>query len=138
MEQKSGINGVLQEIDYCNEMVKFSQCPYAKQYWINMASYKIQEAVNKLKTLSQIKENYIRETEKQFTLLELAQYDGAMGKAAYIAVEGIVYDVSWDPCFGGGSHFGIMAGKDLTAEFKKGHVNDVEVLKDLPIVGVLK
>ena len=138
MVQRSGIKGVLQEINYCNEMVKLSQCPYAKQYWINMATYKIQEAVNKLETLSQVKEKPIRETKKQFTIQELAQYDGTMGKAAYLAVEGVVYDVSWDSCWGGGSHFGLMAGKDLTSEFKKGHVNDGEVLKGLPIVGVLK
>lgn len=50
-----------------------------------------------------------------FTKEKLAQYNGKNGINAYIAVNGIVYDVSskWKD----GKHHGLEAGKDLTQEF---------------------
>ena len=33
-------------------------------------------------------------TEKTFTLAQLAQYDGQNGQPAYVAVDGVVYDVT--------------------------------------------
>ena len=73
---------------------------------------------------------------KEFTLNELAQYDGSMGKPAYVAVNGIVYDVSNVPAWGGGTHFGLQSGKDLTTEFQNCH--SIEKLQKLPQVGILK
>ena len=83
-----------------------------------------------------IGDKYYRE-EKSFTLEELSQYDGSNGKPAYVAVNNVVYDLSNEVAWGGGSHFGITAGKDSTAEFKSCHGN-IEVLKKLPKVGILK
>lgn len=77
------------------------------------------------------------ENERIFTLEELAEYDGARGKPAYVAVEGVVYDVSREATWGGGSHFGLLAGRDLTKEFKDCHGSE-GILKGLPKVGVLK
>lgn len=74
---------------------------------------------------------------KEFTLSELAQYDGTMGKPAYVAVNGIVYDVSNEATWGGASHFGLMAGKDLSSQFQGCHGN-ISVLAKLPRVGILK
>lgn len=74
--------------------------------------------------------------QRQFTLEELAQYDGSGGKPAYAAVGGIVYDVSLNPAWGGGSHFGLLAGRDLTAQFEGCHSMN-GVLAKLPQVGVL-
>lgn len=53
--------------------------------------------------------------ENIFTEETIAQYDGKNGNKAYIAVNGIVYDVSnkWKD----GKHHGLEAGKDLTQEF---------------------
>ena len=83
-----------------------------------------------------IGDNYYRE-QKEFTLEELAQYDGSNGKPAYVAIEGIVYDLSKVPAWNGGKHFdGNTAGKDLTAQFKSCH--GMSTLKNLPKVGVLK
>lgn len=73
---------------------------------------------------------------REFTLNELAQYDGGMGKPAYVAVNGIVYDVSNVPSWGGGTHFGLQAGKDLTDEFQGCH--SMEILQKLTKVGMLK
>lgn len=80
--------------------------------------------------------NYYRE-EKEFTLEELAQYDGSNGKPAYVAIEGIVYDLSKKEKWTGGTHFGLTAGKDLTAQFKSCHGMD-KIINDLPKVGILK
>jgi len=74
---------------------------------------------------------------KEFTLSELAQYDGTMGKPAYVAVNGIVYDLSAKSKWSGGTHFGLTAGKDLSPQFESCHGVSTK-LATLPKVGVLK
>ncbi|MHB1455209.1 MAG: cytochrome b5 domain-containing protein [Saccharofermentanales bacterium] len=55
-----------------------------------------------------------------FTLEQLAQYDGKDGHRAYIAVDGIVYDVTDVPQWDSQLHAGrFVAGKDYTEELKK-------------------
>lgn len=74
---------------------------------------------------------------KEFTLDELSQYDGTMGRPAYVAVKGIVYDVSNEAAWGGASHFGLLAGTDLSQQFQSCH--GIEgILAKLPKVGFLK
>ncbi|MBU3171180.1 cupin domain-containing protein [Clostridium estertheticum] len=74
---------------------------------------------------------------KEFTLSELAQYDGAMGRPAYVAVNGIVYDVSDISKWSGATHFGLTAGKDLSSQFESCH-GVASKLDKIPKVGVLK
>jgi predicted heme/steroid binding protein/mannose-6-phosphate isomerase-like protein (cupin superfamily) len=74
---------------------------------------------------------------KEFTLNELAQYDGTMGKPAYVAVNGIVYDVSDNSKWSGGKHHGLTAGKDLSSQFESCHGVDSKLAK-LTKIGVLK
>ncbi|MBU3217660.1 cupin domain-containing protein [Clostridium estertheticum] len=74
---------------------------------------------------------------KEFTLSELAQYDGAMGKPAYVAVNGIVYDVSDNSKWSGATHFGLTAGKDLSLQFESCH-GVASKLVNITTVGVLK
>lgn len=74
---------------------------------------------------------------KEFTLSELAEYDGTMGKPAYVAVNGIVYDVSDIPKWSGGIHYDLTAGNDLTLQFVSCHGMESK-LANLPKVGVLK
>ena len=50
--------------------------------------------------------------EKTFTLDELSKYDGTNGQPAYIAVDGVVYDVTSN--FPNGEHHGCKAGTDST------------------------
>lgn len=73
---------------------------------------------------------------REFTLQELSQYDGSNGKAAYVAVEGRVYDVSNSAVWGGGTHFGLYAGKDLTVEFETCH-KEMNILSKLEQVGIM-
>ena len=79
--------------------------------------------------------NYYRQ-QKEFTLEELSQYTGDKGKPAYVAIEGIVYDISNSKAWGGGTHFGLTAGQDLTSEFNSCH-GIIDILTNAPKVGIL-
>lgn len=53
--------------------------------------------------------------ERTFTERELQQFDGTRGKPAYIAYDGVVYDVSASSLWRGGLHKDLhYAGIDLT------------------------
>ncbi len=73
---------------------------------------------------------------REFTIAELAEYDGSAGRPAYVAVNGVVYDMSTHATWGGGSHFGLLAGRDLTAQFSGCH-GQAAILSRLPVVGTL-
>ncbi len=68
---------------------------------------------------SSSKDNTTTETSKSFTVAELAKFDGQNGNKAYVAVDGIVYDVTDVEAWKGGEHQGNKAGQDLTEAIKK-------------------
>ena len=71
-----------------------------------------------------------------FTLTELAAYTGANGSTAYIAVSGVVYDVT--NVFTNGIHQGIqLGGKDVTSIFTSSP-HTMSQLNGIPIVGSLE
>lgn len=73
-----------------------------------------------------------------FTLEQLAQYNGKDGAPAYVAVNGVVYNVTNNPLWAGGNHFfGLTAGRNLTSEFQMCHPGAM-VLSVLPVVGRLE
>ena len=73
----------------------------------------------------------------QLTLEELSQYDGQNGNPAYIAVDGVIYDVSNVSFWAGGQHNGFTAGADLTDAIKNVSPHGVSKLSGLPVVGEL-
>lgn len=75
-------------------------------------------------------------TIKEFTLEELAQYDGKNGKT-YVAYQGNVYDLSSSPLWRNGTHKGHIAGRDLTNEMNDSP-HGPRMLNGFPIVGTLK
>ena len=75
--------------------------------------------------------------QKAFTLEELKYYNGENGRAAYVAVNGVVYDVSQRIGWAGGTHFGLFAGNDLSAQFMACHRGLTAIIEQLPIVGIL-
>lgn len=75
---------------------------------------------------------------REFTLEELATYNGSNGKPAYVAINGVVHDMSKEIVWHGGTHFGLYAGKDLSAEYKECHQGMQLILDKLPQVGKLK
>lgn len=71
-----------------------------------------------------------------FTAEELAAFDGADGRKAYVAYEGAVYDVTDSAMWVGGDHMGEhVAGRDLTAEHADAP-HDV-LVTEFPQVGTL-
>lgn len=71
------------------------------------------------------------------TLDQLKQYDGKNGNPAYIAVDGVLYDVSGVRQWKNGSHEGNTAGKDLTDAIMGKSPHGTSVLDGVPIVGKL-
>ncbi|BCN32293.1 cytochrome b5 domain-containing protein [Anaeromicropila herbilytica] len=74
---------------------------------------------------------------KEFTIEELAKYDGQNGNKAYVAYKGVVYDVTDVKQWKDGKHYGAVAGTDLTDEIGKSPHGDI-VFKKLTVVGSLK
>ncbi len=77
-------------------------------------------------------------TRRVFTPEELALYDGTGGYPSYVAVNGIVYDVSNSPIWQTGTHFGLHAGQNLSLEFNTCHSNRPFVLDTMVPVGRLE
>lgn len=72
---------------------------------------------------------------KGFTIKELSKYNGKNKMPSYVAVNGIVYDVSNYRLWKNGKHMGQhTAGVDLTKAFKRSPHNKKFLLR-LPIVG---
>ncbi len=73
----------------------------------------------------------------ELTLDQLKQYDGKNGNPAYVAVDGIIYDVSNVSAWKNGEHNGYSAGNDLTDIIKNKSPHGVKNLEGVPIVGKL-
>lgn len=71
------------------------------------------------------------------TLKELAHFNGQQGTPAYVAVSGVIYDVSSSKHWENGHHEGAhQAGQDLTEALKTApHVRSV--IERFPVVGQL-
>lgn len=76
-------------------------------------------------------------SEKQISLEELKKYNGENGNPAYVAIDGVVYDVSDVDPWQGGKHHGNVAGQDLS-EVIKHAPHKHSVLAKLTEVGKLK
>lgn len=73
---------------------------------------------------------------KEFTKEDLKNNNGKDGRPAYVAVDGIVYDVTNNNHWTDGQHHGNLAGQDLTEEIKSSpHGKDI--LKKINKVGIL-
>jgi predicted heme/steroid binding protein len=69
---------------------------------------------------------------------ELKQYNGEDGRPAYIAVDGIVYDITESNQWKNGKYLGAKAGKDYTDLFKSGKEESMTMLSDFKVIGVIK
>ncbi len=72
-----------------------------------------------------------------FTMEELSTYNGNDGMPAYVAVDGIVYDLTNSSAWRNGRHNGFTAGKDLTEEIINVSPHGLKNLEGIPIVGKL-
>jgi predicted heme/steroid binding protein len=72
------------------------------------------------------------------TLNQLSQFDGKDGRRAFIAVDGVVYEVTQSPRWRNGIHNGdssIAAGNDLTSQIDAISPHGRRVLDNIPRVG---
>jgi membrane-associated progesterone receptor component len=72
-----------------------------------------------------------------FTIEELGSNNGKNGRPAYVAVNGIVYDVTNNRAWAAATHFGLTSGKVYTQEFASCHAGQQSILTTLPVVGRL-
>ncbi len=74
---------------------------------------------------------------KLMTVEELAKYDGKEGRAAYVAVDSVIYDVSTSKYWKNGEHKrGLKAGKDQSAMISKSP-HGKKILNKVKVVGKL-
>jgi len=71
-----------------------------------------------------------------YTLDELSKYNGQNGEKAYVAYNGMVYDVTNNENWKNGNHNGQKAGTDLTDAISSSPHGD-SVFKNLEVVGTL-
>ncbi|WP_125544656.1 cytochrome b5 domain-containing protein [Levilactobacillus lindianensis] len=74
-------------------------------------------------------------SEKVFNQAKLAKFDGQDGQPAYVAVDGVVYDVSNVDAWQDGKHHGNLAGQELTSVIDGQSPHGRKVLAKLPVVG---
>lgn len=140
-EKIKKIKNARMEIQYLRAAYSFTFCPIERQ---RLQSHLFNQIDHALYLTDELYEHIQKEDGQnmnrqtmEITLKELCTFDGMSGRPAYVAVNGIVYDVSNEATWGGASHFGLMAGKDLTAQFDSCH-GMIAVLSKLPRVGILK
>ena len=73
----------------------------------------------------------------ELTLEELSEYDGKDGNRAYVAVEGVIYDVTDLDEWQNGMHNGVEAGNDLTDEIMNQSPHGTSTLSQAEVVGTL-
>lgn len=130
-EKIKKLEQITKRIEDCQSAAAGSLCPYELYRYENIILQNIKTALDLLKEIKPERQS------KVFTKEELSDFDGTNGKPAYVAVNGIVYDVSLEPTWGGASHFGLLAGTDVTEQFNRCHGN-IQVLSKLPKAGELK
>ncbi|WP_195989027.1 cytochrome b5 domain-containing protein [Clostridium sp. D53t1_180928_C8] len=112
--------------EYCETIIKVME-----KVFDEITEY-LEEEKNKVKTIAKK-----IQPQRVFTVEELAKYNGKNGAKAYVAVGGIIYDVTAISKWSGGNHYGITAGKVLDKEFAQCHSNKLAIMEYAAAVGVL-
>ncbi len=68
---------------------------------------------------------------------ELRKYTGDNGTSKYVAVDGIIYDLTNAPQLEYAPHCQIVGGTDATKMFNECHGYDYDILDKLPKIGIL-
>ena len=112
--------------EYCETIIKVMEKVF------NEITEYLEEEKNKVKTIAKK-----IQPQRVFTVEELAKYNGKNGAKAYVAVGGIIYDVTAISKWSGGNHYGRTAGKVLDKEFAQCHSNKLAIMEYAAAVGVL-
>lgn len=106
------------------------------QYFSHSHQLKIQEPQNPDSVVLMPYAQPVVNSTKTFTLEELKKYNGKDGNPAFVAVNGVVYDVTNVAAWAAATHFGLSAGNDLTSQFASCHAG-ADILSALPKAGNL-
>lgn len=131
--------------DNLNEMRDTIDCLYttSNRCTKNMLLNRLQKNTSNLSMLVQGLENVGGTvspqpgTDRLFTSDELSRYNGRNGNPAYVAVNGIVYDITSNAAWGGATHFGLTAGTDVSSQFASCHAGQ-PILSKLKVVGKMQ
>ncbi len=140
------IKTIVAEAENYINLIYAAPCVYTR----NMLMYQLKAKMNEIDFLSnmiccqmnQVQVSPIalpqqnQQNQRDLTLDELAKFNGRDGNPAYVAVNGTVYDVTNNAAWAAASHFGLIAGKDLTSEFASCHGGQT-LLSKLKVVGKL-
>jgi predicted heme/steroid binding protein len=85
--------------------------------------------------LSQVDQLF--QSEPGMTLEELSAFNGTDGQSSYIAVDGIIYDVSKVSSWKIGTHYGLQAGQNITEAFSTSP-HSKSILNKAVVIGVLR
>ncbi len=136
------MNQIVRELNDNTNCMYWVQSHYSRYVLLNQIKSKIEELhfINNLICIEneQMLRDRLQElpNQREFTLAELAEYDGKNSRPAYVSVEQIVYDVTNNATWAAATHFGLSAGKDLTNEFNACHEGQA-ILNKLKVVGKL-
>lgn len=125
--------------DSINEMNDIIDCLYITSNFRtkNMLLNRLRKNIANLSMLVQgIQDDLLPDPARVFTAAELSRYNGKDGNPAYVAVNGTVYDVTNNAAWGGATHFGLAAGRDMTNEFASCHAGQ-PILNRLQVVGTM-
>lgn len=128
---------MMRQINHYINSLYFSPCVYTRNIVLNQLRNRMQLLNNYIlqqNNITLVAENINQRT---FTIEELAKFNGKDGNRAYIAVNGVVYDVTDNAAWAAATHFGLSAGKDLTNEFASCHRGQQQILNMLNVVGRL-
>ena len=127
---------LVSESKKCINQLFLVQCIYPR----NLLLSKLKSKMEELDRLCNMVNDEIPEKQEQrqkdFTQEELSKHTGKDGNPAFVAVNGIVYDVTNNAVWAAATHFGLTAGKDLSGAFASCHV-DKTILSKLISVGKL-
>ncbi|MCB2298429.1 cytochrome b5 domain-containing protein [Clostridium tagluense] len=131
---------VYKQAEYCKYNMMYTNTFDDEIFYKNSLNKKLREISDLLEddfnfSIKHLENKGIRQEE--FTLDKLAKYNGISGNPPYVAINGIVYDLTEIMSWEGGSHFNVSAGSDATENFMTCH-GDSKMLNNLPKIGILK
>lgn len=134
------LNRIMAEINYDINLLYVIPYVYTRNLILNHLRDRIFILESVMKAMNQPlhlqQQPAASENQITFSLQELSKYHGKDGSPAYVAVNGIVYDVTNNAAWAAATHFGLTAGRDLTSEFASCHAGQ-PILSKLKIVGKL-
>lgn len=145
---KESIDNILKSIsNICDEINKhieeknnketIKSKDYKNETYEDNCDYNIEEDKMKNKKSNEIDHSTLTD-EIVITEKELSEFNGRDGKPPYVAIDGIVYDLSKINKWKNGNHHGMLAGQVLTDEYYRSHSKKINLIKKSKVVGRLK